>query len=156
MSTLAQSARTDIQRPRLITALAAGAGFAVVFTALGSFNVFNGERESFDGQGIINWAVAIAAITVAALVCWRTSTGAVARNDYLALARRALIFGLLTAVSIPVFWLGIFGPFAAGSMLMGGITLSSGAGSGAKVMAGAGLVLAVLGTVACVLGNLTA
>jgi hypothetical protein len=37
-------------------------GAAAVLTALGGFNVFSGESESFDGHRIIDWATALAAM----------------------------------------------------------------------------------------------
>lgn len=153
MSTLAKTAPSSVQRPSLVTALAAGAGFAAVFTAFGSFNLFNGESESFDGQALVNWAVCLAGIIVAALVCWRASAGAVTRGDHPALARRALVFGILSAISLPVFWLGIYGPFAAGAVLMGTIALSSPSSAAVKVMGAVGILFAVLGTVVCALNN---
>lgn len=153
MTTLAQSRDAGAARPRLSTALAAGAGFAVVFTALGAFNVFNGEEESFDGQGLVNWAVCLSGILVASLICWRTSAAAVDRADAAALARRALLFGVLSLLSLPVFWLGLYGPFAAAALFMGGLVLLSAAPRSSKGMAALGMLSAVAGTAVCALNN---
>lgn len=140
--------------PSLVTSLIAGSLFAVVFTAFGAFNMFNGESAEWDGQGFVNWGVCIAGIAVAALIAWRASVGAWTRGDARGLGVRALIFGALALLSLPVFWLGVYGPFAAAALVMGARALtSSGAGRGTQILAAAGIVLALLGTFVCALNN---
>ncbi|HET7738738.1 MAG TPA: hypothetical protein VFK32_09215, partial [Tepidiformaceae bacterium] len=98
--------------------------------------------------------VCIAGIVVAALVCWRASGGAWARGEARALASRSLIFGALALASLPVFWLGVYGPFAAGSLAMGARALRAPvAGTGSKGAALFGMLLALAGSFVCALNN---
>jgi ABC-type dipeptide/oligopeptide/nickel transport system permease component len=81
---------------------------------------------------------------------WKS--GAVAGNVG-GVANRALIVGVLSVVSFPVFWLGIYAVFAAGSFVLGGASIREATG-GAKAKAIVGVVLAAIATVFCALLNL--
>lgn len=154
MSTQVSSVNTNTLRRVLVRAIAGGFVFAVVFTAFGTFGSFNGGTEDKSTTDLfVGWSIGIAAAVVAGAVVWMAGKSGTRPGNAGGAANRALIFGILTAVSIPVFWLGIYPLFAAGSVVLGGSAVREATG-GTRVKAIAGMVLATLGAVSGASANL--
>lgn len=138
----------------LVPALVAAALFAAGLTALGQFSVFNGGDEKKEGNDVLGWAVTLAAVLVATVIVWRVARGPVASGNGAAAGQRALILGIVAALSLPAFWLGVYAPLAMGAIVLGVTALMNGAAGGRKVMALAGILLAILATGVCVSANI--
>jgi hypothetical protein len=143
--------RSSLRR-LLVTAIAGSIVFAAVFTSFGAFGPFNSNGE-FTSHQFAGWLISVAAAVVAGAVVWMTGkSGAVAGNATGA-ANRALAFGIVTLVSVPVFWLGIYAVFAAGSFVLGGAAIRE-AARATKAKAAIGMALAAAGTIVCATANL--
>ncbi len=154
MSTQVSSVSANTLRRVLVRAIAGGFAFAVIFTAFGSFGPFNGGAEGrSNSELVVGWAVGIAAAVVAGAVVWMAGKSGTRPGNVGGAANRALIFGIVAAVSLPVFWLGIYPLFAAGSFVLGGSAVREATG-GTKVKAIAGMVLATIGVVVGASANL--
>lgn len=139
-------------RQILVRAIAGGLVFSAVFTAFGTWGVFSTSASS-ENHTIFEWLVAVAAAVVAGAVVWMTGKAGTVPGNTGGAANRSLIFGIVAAISFPVFWLGIYPLFAAGSFVLGGSAVREGAG-GTKAKAIIGMVLAALATVFCAALNL--
>lgn len=139
-------------RQVLAGAIAGGFLFAALFTAFGSFGTFSGDTDT-SGHAVLGWLIAVAAALVAAAVVWMTGKAGAEPGNLAGAANRALVYGLLGVVSFPVFWLGIYMVFAAGSFVLGGAAIRAASG-GTRARAGAGIALAGVATVFCAMLNL--
>jgi hypothetical protein len=121
---------------------ALGAGVSVVLTALGTFWDFNGN-DTGQNDGIGSYLIVVGLILVAVAVVFAV----VARG---ASATKALVLGILSLLTIPVFWAGLPVVLAAGSAAcaFGLPTL----GAKAKVGVGLSAVATVLATVLAFVG----
>ncbi|MFP5220608.1 MAG: hypothetical protein ACLGIG_12940 [Actinomycetes bacterium] len=134
-------------RTPLLAALALGT--AVVLNAVGTFWDVTGNSEKDHGWSDFLFVVAFSVVATAVVfgVVVRTA----ARGDA---ARRALVLGVLAALSFVVFWLGISAPIAIGAIACALVardvtgrvpgTAAAGAALGALALA-AVTVLAVIG-----------
>jgi hypothetical protein len=136
----------------LVRAIAGSLVFAAIFTAFGTFGPFADETE-FSTEKTLQWLVSVAAAVVAGAVVWMTGKSGTTAGNVAGAANRALIFGILAVVSFPVFWLGIYAVFAAGSFVLGGASIREATG-GARAKAIVGVVLAAIATVFCAALNL--
>lgn len=154
MSTQVSTVSANTLRRVLVRAIAGGFVFAAVFTAFGAFGPFNGGAEDKSTTGLfVGWSVGLAAAVVAGAVVWMAGKSGTRPGNAGGAANRALIFGIVAAVSIPVFWLGIYPLFAVGSFVLGGSAVREATG-GTKVKAIAGMVLATIGVVVGASSNL--
>ncbi|HLF71923.1 MAG TPA: hypothetical protein VI759_07205 [Dehalococcoidia bacterium] len=120
-----------------------------VLNAAGTFGWFNGER---DDDQVVGWLVVggIAAVITAGMFWWNRSL--VAAPVAARLSTRALIFGVLAFVSIPVFWLGLHPIFAATAIVLGMEAMRF--AEGKKPLTFVALILAAAGFVIGSAGNL--
>jgi hypothetical protein len=154
MTAQAREAQWTVPGNPLVLSIAAGAAFAIVFTAFGSFNAFNGEDPDFGAQESINWGISVAAILVASLIAWRGGRAGMAPGSHAVAGRRALVFGGLALLSLPVFWLGLYGPFAAAALVLGANAVAGSTTAGPRLFGALGILLALLGAAVCAWNNL--
>ena len=89
---------------------ALGVGVAVVLTALGTFWDFNGN-DGGNNDGVTAYLAAVAIILVGAAVVF----GLVVRPEADSAGTRALVLGVLSVLTIVVFWSGLPTVLAAGA-----------------------------------------
>lgn len=143
---IAQPGTTALRRI-LVRAIIGSVFFAAVFTAFGAFGPFNdSDKAEFTTTNVLQWAVGLAAAVVAAAVVWMAGKRGTAAGNASGAANRALIFGILALVSFPVFWLGVYAVFAAGSFVLGSASIREATG-GARAKAIIGVVVAAVATV---------
>ncbi|MBI5946993.1 MAG: hypothetical protein HY875_02505 [Chloroflexi bacterium] len=152
MNTPAVRSQSTTLRRVLVRAIAGSFLFAAVFTAFGAFGTFSDEADPGASE-LSGWLIGLAAIVVAAAVVWMVGKGGTVAGNIQGAANRGLGFGIVALVSIPVFWLGVYAVFAAGSFVLGGAALKERGGS-TRAKAIAGIVLAALGTVAGAAANM--
>jgi hypothetical protein len=145
-------ANTTGLRRLLVTAIAGAFVFAAVFTSFGAFGPFNSDGE-FTSQNFAEWLIGVAAAIVAGAVVWMTGKSGAVAGNVTGAANRALAFGIVALVSFPVFWLGIYALFAAGSFVLGGASIREATG-GTRAKAAIGMALAAVATVFCAFLNL--
>lgn len=134
-------------RTPLLAALALGA--AVVLNAVGTFADLTGNGEEDHGWGEFLFVAAFSVVATAVVFGLVVRTAP--RGDA---GRRALVLGVLAALSFVVFWLGITAPIAVGAIACALVardrtgrlqgTAAVGAGLGALALV-AVTVLAVVG-----------
>ena len=145
MLTLSQPQR------KLIPALLLAAGLAAFLTAAGTLGFFNGD-EGNDGVG--EWAINVAVIVVAVLVIWLWASRWLSATSPNQAAFRTLVFGVLTLLVLPVFWLGLHPMFAVATVLMASLTQTMDASGSQRMKIYAALGVAGVGFVLASLGNL--
>jgi len=89
---------------------AIGVGISLVLTALGTFWDFNGnDPGDKSDQGMVEYLITVGMIVVAAAVVFGLVTRASSPT-------KALVLGILSVLSLVVFWAGLPAVLAAGSL----------------------------------------
>ncbi len=141
---------------RLLWTLVAAVILGAVLTAAGTWGWFNDDEDVDENSEIlVEWLLAsVLPILIAAAIVaytgvrlWRGGGGG-------GLAKGALVFGILAAVSLPAFWMGIYLPFGAGAIVFGLEAVRRGVTGPDRAMAWAGMALAAVAIVAYALLNL--
>lgn len=146
---------TPPSRPSILpVALGVAALAALGLTAVGQFGAFSGEAD-YTSDNVLGWLISVAAIVVAAVVTWQVARGPLREEAPMPASNRALVLGILSVISFPAFWLGVYALFAAGALVLGRVAFSPRGNSASRLRGGIGMVLASLGAVFCAFLNIT-
>ncbi len=153
MTTTPFERRATGSGPRIPLAAALfGASVAgAVLTFEGSFQALRDPDWGADAW--LGWAVGLAAIAIAGLIAYKVGRGGLVPGNARGASMRALGFGVVSVLLIPVFWLGAYVAFSVASIVVGSQGL--GGTRGQRIRSIAGMGLGVLGGAAGVLANLT-
>lgn len=101
---------------RVKTLVPLGAVVAAVLTAIGQFKSDEGLFTRIEGE-LGGWAIVLVAILIAAVVVWLVSSRATQEGGKP--ATPAVVFAVLSVLSIAVFWTGLPSVFASGAIALG-------------------------------------
>ncbi len=149
-----QISRTHVQdfNRVFVRGIAGGALFGMVFTFIGQFSIFTGEREA-SMHNLLSWLIEVAAIAVAVAVAWQAGRGGLTAPESRGAAVRALVMGFLSVALFPVFWLGTYAVFSAASFVLGSRAVRSN-DSLTRGLAVVGLLLGAAGALFSALLNM--
>ncbi|MGI8927773.1 MAG: hypothetical protein ACR2HN_14190 [Tepidiformaceae bacterium] len=140
---------------RLLVAVVLGVIAGAIFAAAGQFGWFNDDpSDDSTGDNALGWAIEVVVILIAAAVVLWFGKRALDSGRVENVAVAALVFGALALLSFPAFWLGIYWPLAAGGVVLGIDAHQRGVVGSRRIMAYAGIALAVVAVVFCGLLNL--
>ncbi len=138
--------------PRIpLAAALLGASVAgAVLTFEGAFQVLRDPEWGSDAW--LGWAVGLAAIAIAGLIAYKVGRGGLAAGNASGASKRALGFGIVSVLLIPVFWLGAYAAFSVACIVVGPQGL--GGTRSQRVQSIVGMVLGVLGGIAGAVSNI--
>lgn len=132
-------------RMALAAAVLASAGLMAIY-------YYGGVSGHADSTPLRAAIVGTAGAAVAGLLAWRFTRGAYSAEATDALAGRTTLFGVIAAVSLAGFWIGITVPLCVAAVALGLKAVAAGRPVRGFVSVGIGVVGLIAGTILCVLG----